>query len=207
MVSGEPGISRLVFVQARLYPNFYARREVLTMTLDDLLDLSVGDDRIDIDISKPRRQEDPSYEMAPYNPMMSRPMQTWDDRTMDRMLTIKRPIAISGEMWITESGFAETLSLLPLNKMEQRMFWRKFRRIQMLASGELNKRIMDSRQERLALELISQKSRLDVVEGGNLNERLAWITNKQMIEQTLRTPPPQRAKGFIGSVVDGLTGR
>ena len=177
------------------------------MTLDDLLDLSVGDDRIDIDISKPRRQEDPSYEMTPYNPMMSRPMQTWDDRTMDRMLTIKRPIAISGEMWITESGFAETLSLLPLNKMEQRMFWRKFRRIQMLASGELNKRIMDSRQERLALELISQKSRLDVVEGGNLNERLAWITNKQMIEQTLRTPPPQRAKGFIGSVVDGLTGR
>jgi len=146
-------------------------------------------------------------EMTPYNPFVSRPMQTWDDRTMDRMLRIKRPEAISGEIWITEAGFAETLSLLPLNRSEQHQFWKKFRRIQMISNGELNKRIVDSRQERLMMELVSQKSRKDVVEGGNLNERESWITSRQQIEQTLRQPAPQRPKGFIESVADGIAGR
>jgi hypothetical protein len=123
------------------------------------------------------------------------------------MLTVKRPKVPSGTIWITEAGFAETLSLLPLNRMEQKAFWRKFRKIQMVATGELNKKIVDSRQDRLLVELVSQKSRLDVAANGNMNEREMWITNKNLIEQTLKTPPPQQAKGFVASVAGALTGR
>lgn len=147
-------------------------------------------------------------EMSAYNPFISRPMQTWDDRTMDRMITIKRPKkVVSGEIWITESGFAEVLSLMPLNKTDQHMFWKKFRRIQMMAPGELNKHIVDSRQERLMMELVSQKSRLDAAEGGNINERGMWITNRQLVEQTLRQAAPQRPGGFIATIAEGLRGR
>jgi len=56
------------------------------------------------------------------------------------------------------------------------------------------------------MELISQKSRKDVIEGGNLNERESWITTRQQVEQTLRTPPMGKNKGFFGSVADGLFG-
>ena len=173
------------------------------MTLDDLTNVSIGDDQMDLGVDMPRGQKDQGMEMTPYNPFVSRPMQTWDDRCIDRMLTIKRPVVESGEIWITESGFAETLSLIPLNKIEQRMFWKKFRRIQMIASGELNKRVVDSRQERLMAELVTQKSRKDVIEGGNPNEREMWVINKQVIEQTLRTPGPTQPKGFFASILGG----
>lgn len=180
------------------------------MTLEDLTDLSVGDDALNLDdgfMPKKGKQRQESQDVVPYNPFMVRPNMTWDDRTMDRMLTIKRPIVESGEMWITESGFAETLSLLPLNHSEQKMFWRKFKKIQMLASGECNKKVIDSRQERLMMELVSQKSRLDVSASGNLNEREMWVTTRQQLEQSLKTPPPTQQKGFFSSVVGGLTGR
>lgn len=182
------------------------------MTLDDLIDVTVGDDQIQTDISLPRKRQQPkeeSYEMTPYNPfaMRSAGGGGWDAMCMERMLTIKRPDSIPGTIWITEAGFAETLSLLPLNKVEQHNFWKKFRRIQMLSTGELNKHIIDSRQERLMMELVSQKSRLDVIEGGNVNERGQWNTTNTYVEQTLRQPAPQRPKGFIASVADGLTGR
>ena len=179
------------------------------MTLDDLTDLAVGDDRIDLDIDLPAKQRSgqQSQEMMQYNPFMVRPNMTWDDRTMDRMLTIKRPQVASGELWLTEANFAETLSLLPLNKEEQRAYWRKFRKIQMQHTGELNKKITDSRQERLMMELISQKSRLDVSTSGNLNEREMWVTTRQQMEQSLRTPPPSQPKGFFGSLISGLTGK
>jgi len=180
------------------------------MTLDDLTDTSVGDGALDLDegfMPSKGRQRQESQEVVPYSPFMVRPNMTWDDRTMDRMLTIKRPVVESGEMWITEAGFAETLSLLPLNHSEQKMFWRKFKKIQMLASGECNKKVIDSRQERLMMELISQKSRLDVSANGNLNEREMWVTTRQQLEQSLKTAPPQQSKGFFSSVVGGLTGR
>lgn len=177
------------------------------MTLEDLTDISVGDGPMDLDVDLPKPRKEPSYEMTPYNPFITKPNMTWDDRTMDRMLTIKRPVTKSGEMWITEAGFAETLSLLPLNKIEQQRYWRKFRKIQMVQSGELNAKIVDSRQERLLVELVSQKSRLDVAANGNLNEREMWVTTRQQMEQTLRTPPPSSPKGFFGSVISGLTGR
>jgi hypothetical protein len=178
------------------------------MTLDDLMDLSAGDDQLDLDIKEPKqKKQHDDFEVTPYNPFVSRPSQQWDDRIIDRMLTIKRPEVESGTIWITDAGFAETLSLLPLNKMEQMRFWKKFRKIQMVATGELNKRIVDSRQDRLMMELVSQKSRLDVAVNGNMNEREQWNTNKQIIEQTLKTPSPQPSKGFVSSVVGGLTGR
>ena len=179
------------------------------MSLDDLLDLSLGDDRVEVDISMPQNkpEREPRMEMQQYNPFQTHPMQTWDAITMDRMITIKRPKVQSGTIWITEEGFAETLSLMPLNKAEQHMYWKKFKRIQMLANGELNKKIVDSRQERLMMELVSQKSRLDVAEGGNVNERGMWITNRQQVEQTLRQIAPARQKGFVETVVDGLSGR
>lgn len=174
------------------------------MTLDDLNNLSIGDGPMDMDVDYPHGgKESRGSELTPYNPFAVRPSQTWDDRAIDRLLTIKRPEAISGEIWITECGFAETLSLLPLNKLEQRLFWKKFRRIQMISSGELNKKIVDSRQERLMMELVSQKSRKDAVEGGNPNEREMWVINKQVIEQTLRTPGPTQPKGFFASVLGG----
>jgi hypothetical protein len=74
-------------------------------------------------------------------------------------------------------------------------------------TGELNKKITDSRQERLMIELISQKSRLDVSTSGNLNEREMWVTTRQQMEQSLRTPPPSQPKGFFGSLISGLTGK
>ena len=178
------------------------------MTLDDLTDLTIGDDKVDLDIEVPKhKQQRESQEISPYNPFMVRPNQTWDDRAIDRFLTIKRPDYPSGELWVTEAGFAETLSLLPLNKEEQRAYWRKFRKIQMQHTGELNKKITDSRQERLMMELISQKSRLDVSTSGNLNEREMWVTTRQQMEQSLRTPPPSQPKGFFGSLISGLTGK
>jgi hypothetical protein len=57
------------------------------------------------------------------------------------------------------------------------------------------------------MELVSQKSRLDAVEGGNTNERGSWITSKTMIEQTLRQSLPSRPKGFIESIAEGVAGR
>ena len=173
------------------------------MTLDDLTNIGIGDDQMDMSVDIPREKQHQVPEITPYNPFISRPSQTWDDRCIDRMLTIKRPIVPSGEIWITESGFAETLSLIALNRPEQRLFWKKFRRIQMIASGELNKQIVDSRQERLMAELVSQKSRKDVIEGGNPNEREMWVINKQVIEQTLRTPGPTQPKGFFSSILGG----
>ena len=173
------------------------------MTLDDLTNISVGDGPMDMDMDLQRAKEDQAMSMMPYNPFAPGKIQNWDAVCMDRMLTIKRPKVKSGEIWITESGFAETLSLIPLNKIEQRMFWKKFRRIQMIASGELNKRVVDSRQERLMAELVTQKSRKDVIEGGNPNEREMWVINKQVIEQTLRTPGPTQPKGFFASILGG----
>lgn len=154
-----------------------------------------------------RNPQEQQMQMQGYNPFAPRMNSSWDAICMDRMLTIKRPVAIPGEIWITEAGFAEVLSLLPLNKNEQRKFWKKFRLIQMIASGELSKKIVDSKQERLMMELVSQKSRLDAVEGGNINERGMWITNRQLVEQTLRTAPSQQSKGFIASIADGLSRR
>ena len=175
------------------------------MTLDDLTNIAAGDDRIDyVGVDQPRQQGNPGMDMMPYSPFAMRPNQTWDAQTMDRMLTIKRPGGIkSGQIWITEAGFAETLALLPLNFKEQRLYWKKFRRIQMISSGELNAHVVDSRQERLMMELVSQKSRLDVAEGGNMNERLTWVTNKQIIEQKLQTQGPAQPKGFFSSILGG----
>lgn len=178
------------------------------MTLDDLTDMSMdsaGSSSLGIDV--PREKKDQSMDMMPYNPFMVRPNMTWDDRTMDRMLTIKRPVVKSGELWLTDANFAETLSLLPLNKAEQKAYWRKFRKIQMQHTGELNNKSVDSRQERLMMELVSQKSRLDVSAAGNLNEREMWVTTRQQLEQSLKTPPPSQPKGFFGSIVGGLTGK
>jgi hypothetical protein len=96
---------------------------------------------------------------------------------------------------------------MPLSKADQHMFWKKFKRLQWIQTGELNKRVVDSRQERLMFELVSQKSRLDAVEGGNINERGHWITNRNLIEQTLRQSLPSRPKGFIESIADGISGK
>jgi hypothetical protein len=76
----------------------------------------------------------------------------------------------------------------------------------MLAAGECNKKIVDTKQERLMMELVSQKSRLDVVPAGNLNEREAWITTRQQVEQTMKVPQVQQ-RGFFSSVFGGVTGR
>lgn len=178
------------------------------MTLEDLTNIHAGDGPLDLSIDAPRdNQRQPRYDIAPYNPFMQKPLSSWDAQCMDRMLTIKRPKSLSGQIWITDSGFAEVLELLPLNKPDQQKFWRKFRKIQMLATGELNRKIVDSRQERLLIELVSQKSRLDVAANGNLNEREQWVTNRQVIEQTLKTPQMVQRKGFFQSVADGLAGR
>jgi hypothetical protein len=150
--------------------------------------------------ASPQEQQ---MQMQNYNPFGPKQNTSWDAICMDRMLSIKRPAVEPGIIWITDKDFAETLSLLPLNKSEQRKFWKKFRLIQMIAPGELSRKIVVSRQERLAMELISQKSRLDAVEGGNINERGWWGTSVQKVDQTLRTPSPTRPKGFVESLLSG----
>jgi hypothetical protein len=181
---------------------------VVNVTLDDLTNIRAGDRPVDFSVDIPREDEQAmQYGMTPYNPFQSQKLQTWDAQCMDRMLTIKRPKVPSGTIWITEASFAETLSLLPLNKIEQARFWRKFRKIQMLASGECNKKIVDTKQERLMEELISQKSRLDVSPNGNLNEREMWVTTRQQIEQTMKVPQTSQQRGFFSSVLGGITGR
>ncbi len=180
---------------------------VVAVTLDDLTNIRAGDKGVDFSIDFPREDDSGAqYGVSPYNPFQSQRLQTWDAQCMDRMLTIKRPKVSSGTIWITEAAFAETLSLLPLNKTEQARYWRKFRKIQMLAAGECNKKIVDTKQERLMMELVSQKSRLDVVPAGNLNEREAWITTRQQVEQTMKVPQVQQ-RGFFSSVLGGVTGR
>ena len=178
------------------------------MTLEDLTDISIGDDRVPVNVDVPKKQKEQSYEMTPYNPFVSRPNQSWDDRAMERMLRIKRPPPQQqGEIWFDDPDFAETFSLLPLNKPEQGRIWRKVRKIQMQASGELNKKMVESRQQRLMVELVSQKSRLDVSPNGNLNEREMWVTTRQQLEQTLKTPAPSQPRGFFGTLIGGLTGK
>jgi hypothetical protein len=174
-----------------------------------LEDLSVGDGPLDIDdhlekLIQQQNQQGVSMEVAPYNPFAQRQPGSWDAICMDRMITVKRPKNVkSGQMWITDAMFAEVLSLLPLNKSEQAAYWKKFKKIQMMASGELNRKIVDSRQERLMVELLTQKSRLDVSPNGNLNEREMWVTTRQQLEQTLRAPPTVQPKGFIHSLFGG----
>ena len=179
------------------------------MTLEDLTDVTVGDDRIDTSINIPREKKQEDYnEITPYNPFISRPNQTWDDRAMDRMITVKKPANVpSGTIWFTEGKFVEVLSLLPLSQKAHQRYVKKYKRIQMLATGELNKKIVDSRQDRLLYEILAQKSILDAVEGGNINERGHWITNRQLVDQTLRQSLPSRPKGFIESIADGISGR
>ena len=178
------------------------------MTLDDIADLSTDGNFFDSELRKRQSQSDESYEMTPYNPFSPRAtMQTFDDRTFDRVVSVHKPKNIkSGEMWFTEGQFIEVISLMAWNKSEQRKFIKKFRRIQMAATGELNAKIVDSRQDRLMVEVLSQKGRKDVIEGGNINERESWITSRQQVEQTLRTPTTSKNKGFFGSVADGLFG-
>ncbi len=178
------------------------------MTLDDISDLSVDGNYFENEQHKRQVQSDESYEMTPYNPFAPRAtMQTFDDRTFDRVVSVHKPKNIkSGEMWFTEGKFVEVVSLMAWNKSEQRKFIKKFRRIQMAATGELNAKIVDSRQDRLMIEVLSQKGRKDVVEGGNINERESWITSHQTQEQILRTPTTNKNKGFFGSVADGLFG-
>jgi hypothetical protein len=179
------------------------------MSLEDLTDVTVGDSPIDTSISMPKEKKDDQYnEITPYNPFISRPNQTWDDRAMDRMIAVHKPEHTkSGEIWFTEGKFVEVLSLLPLSQKAHQRYVKKYKRIQMLQTGDLNRKIVDSRQDRLLYEILAQKSILDAVEGGNINERGHWITNRQYIEQTLRQSLPSRPKGFIESVADGIAGR
>ena len=92
------------------------------MSLEDLTDVTAGDGPIDIDSyleplgdNKPQRKErrgeqQQSQDMAQYSPFMVRPNMTWDDRTMDRMITIKRPDTEDGIIWVTDADFAAALS-------------------------------------------------------------------------------------------------
>jgi hypothetical protein len=179
------------------------------VTLDDLREMGILDDQQQQEREYQQQQAmQQQQQMQMYNPFAQRQPSSWDAIMADRLLTVKRPKDVkSGEMWITESGLAEIFSLMPIGKADQDEIMDDFYRIQMLASGELNRKIVDSRQERLLTRLLIQKSRLDAVEGGNINERGAWITSRQLFEQTLRQPQPQRPKGFIEGIVDGFSGR
>jgi hypothetical protein len=183
------------------------------------MDTNVGDDAMDIDApfrelageGKPRKrarwqqQQQEERGMTPYNPFAVHPSQTWDDRAIDRFLTVKKPLdAEEGEIWLSDPDFAETFSLTPLNKVEQIRFIKKFRRIQMLSPGELSANIVKTRQDRYMAELLSQKGRKDVVEGGNLSEREMFITSSHKEEQTLRTPGQQQPRGFLPSLLPSL---
>ena len=188
------------------------------MSLDDLMNTGVGDDAMDIDApfrelsgggkSQKRarwQQQREEQGMTPYNPFVAHPSQTWDDRAIDRFLTVKKPLdAEEGEIWLSDPDFAETFSLTPLNKVEQIRLIKKFRRIQMLSSGELSANIVKTRQDRYMAELLSQKGRKDVVEGGNLSEREMFITSSHKEEQTLRTPGQQQPRGFLPSLLPSL---
>lgn len=176
------------------------------MSLRDLTNIRAGDAPYSTDISLPPPQQDPyAGMMAPqYNPFAQGVGKSWDAQCMDRMITIHRPSNVKkGMIWLTEASFAETLSLLPLNKNEQQHYIRKFRKAMMAASGELSQEEVYQRQELIFVELISQKSRLDVMPGGNLNERESWITSTQRIESVLKTPPPAQSRGFFGSLLGG----
>ena len=186
------------------------------MTLADikrLTNVKAGDRVGNVDLTLPQQQTQDPYAgsammMPSYNPFSSGMPKSWDAICMDRMVTIHRPKGIKkGLIWLTESDFAETLSLLPLNRVEQRHLIRKFRKAMMTASGELSKEEVYQRQELLFAEIVSQKSRLDVVPGGNLNERLSWITSTQQFETIIKGPPPVQSKGFFSSVASNLTGR
>lgn len=181
------------------------------MSLANLTNMRAGDRPMNVDMTLPPQQADPyagaGMMMPAYNPFSQGGPKSWDAICMDRMITIHRPKNVEkGLIWITDAQFAETLSLLPLNKSEQRHYWRKFRKAMMASSGELSKEEAAQRQELLFIELISQKSRLDVMPGGNLNEREQWNTTTQRVESVLKTPPPAQGRGFFSSVLGGLNG-
>jgi hypothetical protein len=93
------------------------------------------------------------------------------------------------------------MSLTHINKAEQMAFLKKFKRTQLM-TGELSHKIRQSRQDFLMVELLTQKSRPDVVEGGNMTERDAWVTTKQEFTQGMHYPPQvDRKKGFFGSLM------
>lgn len=177
------------------------------MTLEDLTDLTVGDGPLDLDLPKQRHDSETRFqsqnELAQYNPFITRPNMTWDDRTMDRMITIKKPKDIEpGVIWLTDGAFAETMSLLHISKSEQRVFMKQFQRIQALGSGELSRKIVAARQDRLMVMLLTQKSRPDVIEGGNMTERDSWVTSVQKYDQGMHYPPQvDRKKGFFGTIL------
>jgi hypothetical protein len=74
----------------------------------------------------------------------------------------------------------------------------------MFSPGELSANIVKTRQDRYMSELLSQKGRKDVVEGGNLSEREMFITSSHKEEQTLRTPGQQQPRGFLPSLLPSL---
>ena len=178
------------------------------MTLRDLTNLHAGDAPPNVDLSVPAQQPMDPYAgamMVPqYNPFAQGAMKSWDAQCMDRMITIHRPKGVEkGMIWVTEAEFAETLSLLPLNKSEQQHYLRKFRKAMMCASGELSKEEVYQRQELLFVELVSQKSRKDVMPNGNLNEREHWTTTTQRYETELKAPVPAQSRGFFSSIFGG----
>ena len=185
------------------------------MTLDDIrnnVDFSAYEEQ---QYQQDQQQQGgyvPQSAMVPqgqgFNPFAPRGYNSFDAQMADRFLTIKRPPKIiSGTIWLTEAGLAETFSLITIGKNDQDDIMDEFYRIQMMSSGELNNKIVDSRQDRLYTKLLTYKSRVDVVEGGNINERGSWVTTTQRIEQTLRQAAPQRPQGFLATIADGLSRR
>jgi len=143
-----------------------------------------------------------------FNPFAPRVNNSWDAVMADRLLTVKRPDKpISGTVWLTEAGLSETFSLITIGKVEQEDIMDEFYRIQMMASGELNRKIVDSRQDRLLARILTYKARVDILEGGNINERGWWGTSVQKIDQRITQPQPQRPQGFLATIADGLSRR
>ena len=185
------------------------------MTLDDIrnnVDFSAYEEQ---QYQQDQQQQGgyvPQSAMVPqgqgFNPFAPRVNNSWDAVMADRLLTVKRPDkSISGTVWLTEAGLSEIFSLITIGKVEQEDIMDEFYRIQMMASGELNRKIVNSRQDRLLARILTYKARVDILEGGNINERGWWGTSVQKIDQRITQPAPQRPQGFLATIADGLARR
>jgi hypothetical protein len=196
------------------------------MTEEDLKKLRVGDMPFDIDqylyLDEQQQQpeltpEDRALMIAQQGQQMItsqgggnpfHPAQTWDDKAMHRMLTVKMPKNEKEKcnLWTTESEFIEQFGLLNLPKIDFDKFVRMYRKIENLCKGEGNSEIVKSRQRKLAQQVIMYKSRGDNPLIG-ITERGAWITTRNELQQVVKMPMVDNRQGFIGGIKSRIFGR
>ena len=185
------------------------------MTLDDIrnnVDFSAYEEQ---QYQQEQQQQGgyvPQSAMVPhgqgFNPFAPRVNNSWDAVMADRLITIVIPPGYKeGDVWITDPKVMEQMSLTSLSAAAQADFEDEVYRIQMHAVGELNRHSTETRQRRLLARFALSKSRIDVTPdfGMNVNERQSWQTSRQILDQRITQPAPQRPQGFFATIASELT--